>query len=372
MWLVAAGCSTAQGPTSEHFWQNTLRGISKTISLNSVNFLRQRTTEIPDYFVHWRTDIPSTLPHRARLQQLLDEAWQEAQDSIPESLLENNLGVLFVSTKGFSEDVVWDSFSSPPDALTPLMADFLSRHRLKPAHTSVISSACASVAVALQVAEDWIELERVDTVLVLACDSVGEFVTRGFHSLGALTQEEYAQPFDEKRSGLQLGEAAAVLCVSRYPESQYTISSRINCEGVAATRPDNKGQSLYLALEGVIGKKEKPSFVVAHGTGTILNDATEDLVLAALYKENTPYVTACKWSVGHTLGVSCAIDIIAAKKSLENQLTFGLTATKNIEKSFKARYITNSPHSLSASSALISSLGFGGVHAGVYLAKENS
>lgn len=371
MWLVAHGCSTAQGPSRDHFWRQTLEGKSQPIDVQHTTLLKKRHQAIPNYKIHWRKDIPSSLPHRARLNQMLDEAWADAKTSLPKNVLAGRFSVLLASTKGFSEDVVWDEFSTPPDALTPLLTDFLKRHDLKPQQVSVISSACASVAVALKVAEDWIQLDRTDSVLILACDSVGEFVVRGFHSLNALTPDTHARPFDEKRAGLQLGEAAAVLCVSRHKESQWQLTSKINCEGVAATRPDEKGQSLYLALEHVIANHKMPELILAHGTGTSINDATEDLVFSALYKNTTPVITACKWSVGHTLGVSCAIDIIAAIGCLETQTVFSLPFTSTVDKKMKGQYITGGTKNINASSALISSLGFGGVHSGVLLQKDN-
>lgn len=370
MWLVSYGASTSTGPTSTHFWNHLREGKNATTKLADTPVLKNREARLPNYHVHWRRDLPLTLSHRDRLSTLLDDAWTEMAEKTSESIFNGRIGVLFASTKGFAEDLVWNETSDTPDSLTPLLTDFLKRHQLEPNHQTVVSSACASVAVAITIADQWFKLDRADHIFIVACDSVGEFVLRGFHSLQALTQNSHVQSFDEERSGLQLGEAAAVLCLSNeFRAGSTQIFAAVNCEGVAATRPDDKGRSLYLALQEVTRGREKPSLVIAHGTGTVLNDATEDLVFHALYGNNAPLVTATKWCVGHTLAVSCAIDIIAGLKCLENKNVFGLPHSKNISAHFHSHYSQDLGASWTGDSVLVSSLGFGGVHAGVYLTK---
>ena len=76
----------------------------------------------------------------------------------------------------------------------------------------VVSAACASSAAAIARAATMIRSKRSDCVLVVACDSVTEFVFSGFSSLMALDKFT-ARPFDKNRKGLSLGEAAAFVLV---------------------------------------------------------------------------------------------------------------------------------------------------------------
>ena len=71
----------------------------------------------------------------------------------------------------------------------------------------VISSACASSAVAVTQAASMIRRGNEESVLVVACDAVSEFVYSGFSTLLSLCAEP-ARPFDAERDGLTLGEAA--------------------------------------------------------------------------------------------------------------------------------------------------------------------
>ncbi|MEI8311652.1 MAG: beta-ketoacyl synthase N-terminal-like domain-containing protein, partial [Verrucomicrobiota bacterium] len=72
----------------------------------------------------------------------------------------------------------------------------------------VLSAACASSTLAVAQAAALISSGAEESVLVIACDAVSEFVYAGFSTMNALDAE--ARPFDRDRQGLNLGEAAAV------------------------------------------------------------------------------------------------------------------------------------------------------------------
>ena len=115
-------------------------------------------------------------------------------------------------------------------------------------------------------------------------------------------------------------------------------------------------------------QKKVPDIIIAHGTGTIANDIIEDTVISALFsnKDHRPYVTGTKWCIGHTLGASGCMDLIAACKILSNQICFGIANSNNLDHSMKANYIIGNSQLKPAykiSSVLVNSLGFGGYHA---------
>jgi len=74
----------------------------------------------------------------------------------------------------------------------------------------IVSAACASSSTAVAQAAAMIRSGERDCVLVVACDSVSEFVVAGFSSLMAL-DEDIARPFDKNRRGMSLGEAAGFI-----------------------------------------------------------------------------------------------------------------------------------------------------------------
>ncbi|NCG01625.1 MAG: acyltransferase domain-containing protein, partial [Euryarchaeota archaeon] len=93
---------------------------------------------------------------------------------------------------------------------------------------TTINLACASTTAAFGVAEDWLNSDRVDRVVILSADDVTgddlwEWIGGGFAASGAAATsniiEEAALPFDRRRNGLVLGMGAAAFVVERHSEA---------------------------------------------------------------------------------------------------------------------------------------------------------
>ena len=94
---------------------------------------------------------------------------------------------------------------------------------------TTINLACASATAAFGVAEDWLENDRVDRVVIISADDVTgddlwEWIAGGFAASGAAATnnvvEETALPFDRRRNGLILGMGAAAFVVERHSEAK--------------------------------------------------------------------------------------------------------------------------------------------------------
>ena len=77
-----------------------------------------------------------------------------------------------------------------------------------------VSTACASGATALGVAADLLRSDAADLVVAGGYDILCRFVMRGFDALRSLTRDR-VRPFDRRRSGLLLGEGAALVLMAR-------------------------------------------------------------------------------------------------------------------------------------------------------------
>src|SRR5512134_2602998 len=77
-----------------------------------------------------------------------------------------------------------------------------------------VSSACASGATALGVGADLLRAGAADLVVAGGYDILCRFVMRGFDALRSLARER-VRPFDRRRTGLLLGEAAALVLLAR-------------------------------------------------------------------------------------------------------------------------------------------------------------
>ena len=226
----------------------------------------------------------------------------------------------------------------------------------------------------MALSERWLK-QGLEQVLIVAADAVTPFVIKGFQSL-KLISPNGIRPFSADRSGFYLGEAAACLLLEAAP-AKGSLSLRpvgLDGEGSAVTRPSISGDSVVRAALNVSRLRESPpDVVIAHGTGTVINDETEDLAFTRLFGElrEPPLITGTKWCTGHTLAVSGALDTIAACEALRRQELFSLARTKVVDPKFRNRYaVQGSPLPGQIERVMISSLGFGGLHASALIERS--
>lgn len=294
-----------------------------------------------------------------------------------------NLGIILCTTKGITEDLIWNQnpnsdsleMSDPYSPLLNLLIKMLGPERI--AKRAIISNACASSHSGLILAKKWLSSEQKDfsDVLVVGTDQIGPFIQSGFRALSALSQST-CRPFSKDREGLVLGGATAAVWLTRNPKIKTVLTSEIeisghgmDIEGHALTRPETSGASLKRAVVSAMGDSlshHGPDFIIAHATSTQLNDLTESQVFKTLYPD-VP-VTATKWCIGHTLGASGLMDVIAACGVFQQRKLFPVLTTKTQDPEITSRVVLYQPFSLSkANTALVTSLGFGGVHAALKL-----
>jgi len=306
-------------------------------------------------------------PRPSTVRQLLGDKLMAA--FAPVEVPSGRLGVILASTKGISNDYIWEACEEQlqSDPYTPLLQDFLQRSELRAERSLCVSNACSSALAAMKLGQIWLN-QGLDHVLILAADAVTPFVTKGFQSLKLVT-EDYPRPFDQRRSGFFLGEAAACLLLSkqRTKKSVRLLPVGLDTEGSAVTRPSFSSDSLIRAVTRIPGipRARSVDLIIAHGTATPINDETEDLAYATLFQDSVvkPLLTGSKWRTGHTLASSGAIDTILACEALKRGEAFSLQTTNEIDAKFRCRYLTADQKIASISRVMISSLGFGGMHA---------
>jgi 3-oxoacyl-[acyl-carrier-protein] synthase II len=364
--ILGAGCSTAAGLGVAPFIAGLYAGSDFLAEVDTSNWKVKPAFE-PRAF-RWRDREDSSV--RALLVRHLGLALDEA---LWGHALEGTYGVILASTKGFTEDFVWSEAAATSDPLTPILDDVIAARHLKPSMRICVSNACASSLAAVSLAQTW--LTKLDHVIVLACDAVDSFVLHGFAQLRVLTTDR-PHPFSGDRSGFYLGDAAACVILSRKIATDIRlIDSTFDSEGYAVTRPSLSGDSLLRAClklrnsEADVNVKDA-DLVIAHGTATRANDETEDNVFKTLFENRRPLITGTKWMLGHTLGTSGLLDLIVARESLRAQTAPSIMTTSAIDPTFKGNYVIGPAREIKAKTALVTSLGFGGVHAAAWIGRS--
>lgn len=402
-YIVSYGCSSAAGNSVDGYWsalrdgRDCSRPVFQAEVAGKIPEIENRAA-IPQGFraclwAERRGTDGEVLSASDLLHAHLFIAWKKMIECLPEgwkmridpsSMNGRRLGIILCSTKGQIDDWIWKPSVSDEemnrDPITPVLERFLRDAGITPSLRTTVSNACASSLSGLFLAKLWISQGRADDVVVLAADRIGPFVARGFDSLKVLTGSQ-VRPFSIERDGLRLGEAAAAIFLSAEVDRDRPIAWELeavglDAEGYSATRPSASGESLRRAcLKLPLIGENPPDFVIAHGTGTQLNDSAEDRVFEGFFGRSAPRkapVTGTKWAIGHTLGASGAMDLIAACEVIRRQEVFRLATTETVDPGFGAHYLgrfEETSLSFEAKRGWITSLGFGGIHAAASVAR---
>ncbi len=238
----------------------------------------------------------------------------------------------------------------------------------------VIANACASGTNAIGHAFACIRSGRYDRILTGGYDAISELVFVGFDSLQAATPEK-CRPFDGARSGLVLGEGAALLALENFEQAQARgaqILAEISGYGISTdnhhlTQPHPSGigprQAMERALQSAGLAPEAIDYVNAHGTATPFNDAAEGKAIAELLGR-VP-VSSTKGMMGHSLGAAGAVEAVFTILALRDGF---LPANINFRVSdlgLDLDIVANQVRAAAPRAALSNSFGFGGTNASI-------
>ena len=213
-----------------------------------------------------------------------------------------------------------------------VMAKHVADHYTLGGPVSTITIACASGANAVGYAADLIRFGQADVMLAGGSDTVSNFTFSGFNSLRAMTRDA-CRPFDAQRTGLALGEGAAVLVLEELAAARQrgaTIYGEVCGYGFYgdayhSTAPDPAGggmaRSIQRALRIAGLSAADIGYVNAHGTATKANDVMECSAYNSVFGDGVARlpVSATKSMIGHTLGAAGAVELVAAILALNEQ-----------------------------------------------------
>ncbi len=195
-----------------------------------------------------------------------------------------------------------------------------------------VTTACSSSATAIGYGGDLIRAGRARAVLCGGSEALSELTFGGFNSLRAMDPSP-CKPFDRKRSGMSLGEGAAVLILEDLDQA-VRRGAEIHAEflGYGAggeayhmTAPEPGGASeariMGQAIEDSGISPAEIDYINAHGTGTPLNDKVETLAIKKALGDRAYAlpISSVKSMVGHCLGSAGAVEAIASVLSIAHQ-----------------------------------------------------
>lgn len=238
----------------------------------------------------------------------------------------------------------------------------------------IVSAACASSSAAVARAAGLIASGRHESVLVVACDAVTEFVFSGFSALMALDPDG-ARPFDKGRKGLTIGEAAGyVHLMSEARAAGERRAARgevagwgLSCDANHMTGPSRDGGGLARAIRQALATAAidgaSIGSVCAHGTGTLYNDSMELKAFRQLFGAARVPVYSIKGSVGHTMGAAGLVEMLMTMRSLEEGLVPPSANLREVDPEAEGWVSPRAMRAEGGRVALSTNSGFGGVNA---------
>jgi 3-oxoacyl-[acyl-carrier-protein] synthase II len=378
--LVAAGAVTPFGGDLDAFWSGLVTGSDgiSAIERFPVDDLRVgRGGEIKKL-----RPLPGGRRARSRATQLLLAAAEDLLARAAISAEPPRIAVVLGTALGGVEEL--ERAMAPGgrprhavDALYDSPAHALARRLGARGPVMTVGAACAAGATALGTGADLLRADVVDVVIAGGYDALCRFVMRGFDALRSLTRER-VRPFDKRRSGLLLGEAAALVLMTRDgatsgPRLGRLLGHASASDGSHIAAPDANGRGLELAARTALDEAgltpADVEFVSAHGTGTLVNDRIEADVLRRVLGRRASEipVNSIKASVGHTMGAAAALEAVMCLMAGREGIVPKTLGLEEPDPACELDHVIGAPRATRPRISLSTSLGFGGCNAALVL-----
>jgi 3-oxoacyl-[acyl-carrier-protein] synthase II len=400
--VTGAGVVTALGCEISDFWDRICAGksgVGPIRRFDASEFKVQFAGEIRDFTLEDHVDIDEK--ESRRLDRFVQFAMVAAQKAVRQSGIDFTAGDCFrygtyigsgIGGLAEIEEQHAKLFERGPGRVSPFMIPTLivnaasgnvSIHFGLRGPNSAVATACATATNAIGDAFRIIQHGDADAMLAGGSEAaITPMGLSGFARMTALSTrnqdpERASRPFDSDRDGFVLAEGAGVVVLEEYEFAKgrgANILAELFGYGMTAdashmTAPDPEGSGAARAMACAIrDAKLNPSdidYINAHGTSTPLGDKAETAAIKTVFGDHARKlaISSTKSQLGHLLGASGGVELIASVIALQNQVA---PPTINLDKPDPAcdlDYIPHEPRPMKIKRVLKNSFGFGGHNA---------
>jgi 3-oxoacyl-[acyl-carrier-protein] synthase II len=398
--VTGLGAISPIGNDAETFWSNLTAGVSGVgpITLFDASDLEVRiAAEVKGFEARDWIDFKQAR-RMSRFAQIAVAAARQAIDASGLEIGDHNrddIAVVVNTGGGGLQEVAIGEMTlatKGPDRVSPFMVPMMSPSMAAcqisiqngtrgPVITSV--AACASGVQAFVEAQRLIEHGDVDVVIAGGTESAimpVSFAALG--NMGALSKrndepERASRPFDANRDGFVFGEAAGILVVEAAEHAEARgapilaeiAGGALTGDAFHISAPDPSGYGATLAMTRAVQdahlEPEQVQYVVAHGTSTALNDATETKAIRAAFGAHADKlaVSSNKSMIGHTLGAAGAMSGLAAVLSIRDGVIPPTINYETPDPACDLDYVPNTARRATVDVAIVNGFGFGGQNA---------
>jgi nodulation protein E len=247
--------------------------------------------------------------------------------------------------------------------------------------TFTIASACASGTHAIGQAFQMVRTGQAQVAFAGGTEAgITVGTMKAWEALRVMSADT-CRPFSRTRSGLVLGEGAAIFVLEpreRAVARGAPIYGELKGFGMSADAgditaidPDGAARAMRAALTDAKVNPDDIDYVNAHGTGTGLNDKGETIALRKAFGDSAEHlaVSSSKAVLGHSLGAAGALEFAATALALHHQT---IPPTANFEEpdpDCDLDYVPNTARNAPVEFAMSSSFAFGGLNAVLVLSR---
>jgi len=250
-------------------------------------------------------------------------------------------------------------------------------------------SACAAGADGIGVAYEMILRGDAQAMICGGSEAtVSPVGIAAFDRLGAMTRENHnptaaCRPFSQDRSGLVMGEGAAVFVIETLEHAlargveplAELIGYGCTCDAfhISAPLEDGSGaaKAMQLALKRAGLRPEAVDYINAHGTATQLNDPTETRAIKTVlgeYAYRVP-ISATKSMTGHMMGATGALEALLCVMAIRTGRVPPTINYRVPDPDCDLDYVPNVARDVPVRVAMSNAFGFGG-HNSVLILKR--
>lgn len=190
------------------------------------------------------------------------------------------------------------------------------------------------------------------------------------------------RPFDRERTGILLGEGAALFVLE---EREHALSrgahilaeiagSHQNSDSLDLVKPDGASETrcMAAALADAGIEPGEIQLVHAHANGTRLNDETEYGAMVRLFQDHLPHVSVCaiKAMIGHTMGASGPLAVAAGLGSLAEGLVYPVPNLRELDEGMDLKIVRTGEIHLDLRHIMVNTFAFGGINVSLVISKH--
>ncbi len=389
--ISGVGCISGLGPDVPTFWESLANGRSAIDVLSGVesDIRISVGAQVCDFRpeAHFSNDDLSLLDRFSQFAVLAArEAIEDAGLSANGSILKSAACVIGSGCGGKQTDEetyrkLYKEGHGRAHPLTILKgmpsaaASMVSQHIGIRGPVFSIASACASGAHAIIQGAMMIRSGLVEVAVVGGTDAPFTYgLLKSWEALRVVSNDT-CRPFSSDRSGMVLGEGAAMLVLE---SAEHAASRGVRCYAELAgfgmtsdaghiTRPDSNGiaAAIRAALTDAALDPDTVSYINAHGTGTEANDLAETEAIHQVFGKHAQSlaVSATKSMHGHALGAASAMELVATALAVQKGLIPPTANFTSAGDGCDLDYVPNVARREAVKIALSNSFAFGGLNA---------